>query len=213
MTVSSNSISSAACSSSATWAACSKTLPGRTGRPRKHTSPGARRAHADREPGERALAGAVGADHGHPFALGDGQGHVVHRAVGAEVDADVIPGQHRTGAAAGAADRAVPAPFPALPLGSRQPRALARLRQRGNQPASPGPGQRASSTDSGERAGEGVGQRVREPDHVGHADADACPAGLVGPGHPGRLIEHDAAAVHQHDAVGPRARPRPPGAR
>ena len=39
MTVSSNSISSAACSSSATCAACSNTLPGRTGFPRKYTRP------------------------------------------------------------------------------------------------------------------------------------------------------------------------------
>ena len=38
-TVVSNSMSSAACSSSATWAAWSKTLPGRTGWPRNRTTP------------------------------------------------------------------------------------------------------------------------------------------------------------------------------
>ena len=33
---------------------------------------------------------------------------------------------------------------------------------------------------------------------------DAGPPGLIGPGLPRRLVEHDPAAVHEHDPVGPR---------
>ena len=54
------------------------------------------------------------------------------------------------------------------------------------------------------RAGESVWQGVREPHHVRHPDADARPPGLVRPRSPRRLVQHDPAAIHEHDPVRPR---------
>ena len=153
---------------------------------------------AHRQRRESALAGAVRADHRDPFALADLEGHVVHRAIGVEVDTDVIPRQdRRAGGGAGAGT-----PVPSMSAAGN--RAAGRsLRQRGGQPAFP---RLADGLLDGQRqqAGERARQCVREADDIGHADADASPAGLIGPGHPGRLIEHDPAAIHEHDPVGPR---------